>query len=56
MSPKTIHFKSKRGYQKWLAFGHLHHVFHGKENVVIAGHKHKVEHSFHRSINKRLKL
>lgn len=41
---KTLHFKSKEAYQKWLAYGHIHHAFHGKKEIVIHGHHHKVYH------------
>lgn len=41
---KTAHFKSVAAYDRWLAYGHIHHKFHGKENVVIAGKHHKVIH------------
>lgn len=38
------HFKSKAGYRKWLAYGHIHHVFHGRQKVYIGGRLHKVKH------------
>lgn len=44
---KTLHFKSKKNYLKWVAFGHIHHVFKGKGtgvNVKIHGHYHKIKH------------
>jgi len=41
---KTIKFKSTAGYHKWLAFGHMHNVMHGKKRVKIAGKAHKVSH------------
>jgi hypothetical protein len=43
--PKTVHFSSKAGYQKWLAYGHIHKRFHGCMKIVIGGHTHKVKHS-----------
>ena len=44
--PKSIlHFKSKAGYKKYLAFGNIHHVFHGGKPIIyIHGKKHKVHH------------
>ena len=42
-----IHFKSKVGYRKWLAYGHMHVKGFGKkhrEKIVIAGKPHKVKH------------
>lgn len=42
---KTVHFKTNRAYHKWLAYGHIHNAFHGREKIVIAGHKHHVEHT-----------
>ena len=41
---KTVNFKSKAAYERWLAFGHIHGKFHGKEKVTIRGKPHKVEH------------
>lgn len=46
---KTLHFKSKKGYKKWLAYEHIHHVGkrHRKGNyprVRIHGRPHKVKH------------
>lgn len=44
---KTLHFKTKKGYQKWLAHGHIHGDFkrvEGNMKIVIAGHPHKVKH------------
>lgn len=42
--PHTLHFKTKKGYHKWLAFGHIHRVFKRRkgEKIVIRGRKHKV--------------
>lgn len=40
----AVNFKSKGAYQKWLAYGHMHNAFHGKEKVKIAGKVHKVQH------------
>jgi len=42
---KTIHFKKKSGYKKWLAYGHMHKVFKGKKRVTIGGKSHKVQHA-----------
>jgi hypothetical protein len=44
---KTLHFKSKSGYQKWLAYGHMHGAFKkvpGHQKIVIHGKSHKVKH------------
>jgi len=45
---KTLHFKSKKDYQKWLAYNYVHNKKQmGKpphETVYIRGKKHKVEH------------
>jgi hypothetical protein len=45
MKRKTVNFKSKAGYERWLAYGHMHSLFHGVENVTIRGKKHVVKHS-----------
>jgi hypothetical protein len=45
MSPKAVNFKSKEGYRKWLAFGHIHKKFHGKQKVTIRGKPHTVKHT-----------
>lgn len=42
---KTLHFKSKAAYSRYLAYGHIHKKFHGCKNIVIGGHVHKVRHS-----------
>jgi len=44
---KTVHFKSKAGYKRWVAYGHIHNKFKGGagERVVIAGRPHRVRHS-----------
>ena len=44
--PKILRFKSKSGYMKYLAFGHLHGVFTEKvrPKIIISGHLHKVKH------------
>lgn len=42
-----MHFKTKKGYQNWLAYGHIHGVFEetpGHQRVTIGGKPHKVEH------------
>jgi len=41
---KTMNFKSKAAYKKWLAYGHMHKVFHGKTAVKIKGQAHRVKH------------
>jgi hypothetical protein len=43
----TLHFKSKTGYRKWLAAGHIHGYFAktpGHQKIVIRGKPHKVKH------------
>jgi hypothetical protein len=44
---KTLNFKSKGGYKKWLAYGHMHvpDFGKGKQRIKIAGKTHKVKHS-----------
>ena len=45
---KTLHFKSKAGYRRWLAFGHIHGQFKrtpGNKKIVIRGKAHKVKHT-----------
>ena len=45
---KKMHFKSKKAYEKWLAYGHIHGVFEeapGDVEVYIRGKKHKVKHT-----------
>lgn len=42
-----MRFKDKTGYQKWLAFGHMHSVFEhtpGNQQIFIKGKRHKVNH------------
>ena len=44
---KVMHFKSKKSYKKWLAYGHIHGVFEetpGHVKVYIRGKRHKVKH------------
>lgn len=44
----TKNFQTKEAYHKYLAYGHIHHVFEdtpGNQQIKIAGHKHKVKHS-----------
>jgi len=39
-----LHFKSKKGYDKYVAFLHMHDIPHKHHNkVIIAGHAHKVK-------------
>jgi len=41
------HFKTRKDYQKWLAFGHIKGVFEatpGTQKVYIGGKLHKVKH------------
>jgi len=45
----TLNFKTKAGYRKWLAFGHIHKVFKktpGHQKITIRGKPHKVFHGF----------
>jgi hypothetical protein len=44
---KTLHFKSKAAYQRWLAHGHISGKFKetpGHQKIVIRGKPHKVKH------------
>lgn len=43
---KTLHFKSKAGYDRWLAYGHMHKLFDvpGNQNIMIRGKPIKVKH------------
>lgn len=43
---KEMHFKNKEGYNKWLAYGHIHHEFTeiSQPKVFIHGKLHKVKH------------
>jgi hypothetical protein len=43
----TLHFKSKTGYHKWLAFGHMHGAFKvkGNQKIFIRGRPVIVKHS-----------
>ena len=41
---KYEHFKSKKGYEKYLAFIHMHNIPHKHhQKVIIAGKPHKVK-------------
>lgn len=40
----TVNFQNEEKYRKWIAYGHIHHKFTGKEKVSIAGKPHKVNH------------
>jgi len=45
---KSMNFKSKADYQKWLAFGHMHGAFKktsGNTPVKIKGKTKKVKHN-----------
>ena len=47
MRTATKRFRSKEGYRKWLAYGHIHNKFAevpGHQMIIIAGKKHKVKH------------
>lgn len=42
---KTLHFKSRNAYRKWLDFKHIHLPrSKGNDKIVIAGKPHKVKH------------
>lgn len=51
----TRNFKSKAGYARWLAYGHIHGVMHGEKlhypAVKIGGHIHKVAHHMHKHLH-----
>lgn len=40
-----LHFKSKAGYERNLAYRHLHNVPDTADKVVVAGKEHRVKHS-----------
>lgn len=40
----VLHFKSKAGYKKYLAYGHIRNLFHGRKRIYIRGKFHKVIH------------
>jgi len=44
MKKKTIHFKNKEAYRKWLSYGHMHKKFHGRKRITIGGKAHRVKH------------
>lgn len=41
----TLHFKSKSGYMRNLAYRHIHGIPDTATDVVVAGKAHKVKHS-----------
>lgn len=41
----TLHFASKEGYRKNLAYRHIHGIPDTATDVVVAGKEHKVKHS-----------
>lgn len=48
MAKKGMNFKSKAGYKKWLAFGHMSGVFAktpGNTPVKVKGKTRKVKHT-----------
>lgn len=51
------HFKSKEAYRKNLAYRHIHGIPYTATSAVVAGKRHKVDHSGdspqRRAINKR---
>jgi len=44
MSPE-LHFKSKEGYRKNMAYRHIHDIPDTASTVVVAGKRHTVKHS-----------
>lgn len=44
---RTLHFQDVGSYHRWLAFGHIHHKFHGKAHIMIRGKHHAVVHKTH---------
>lgn len=45
MAKKTLNFRSREAYSKWLAFKHIHLPrTKEKDRVTIAGKPHKVKH------------
>jgi len=46
LKQKTMNFKSKKGYKKWLAYGHMHVKGFGKTpiGIKIGGKSHTVKH------------
>lgn len=58
--PKTLHFKSKRDYERWLKYiwsnPRMRKKYAGKEphkNIVIRGKRHKVKHPKRRHLKHR---
>ena len=46
MARKTIHFKNKRDYDKWLAYIHEHKLEkHDDARIIIDGKTHRVHHT-----------
>lgn len=41
---EDVNFKDEGAYKRWLAYGHMHGDFHGKEPVSIGGAEHHVNH------------
>ena len=53
---KAMHFRSKKAYRKWLAYGHIHGIFEktpGHVKVYIRGRPHRVKHTRKRRRRKR---
>ncbi len=53
-----LHFKTKAGYKKWLAYGHIHGDFakvKGNKEIYIAGKKHTVDHVLGTNVGKLMK-
>lgn len=50
----TEHFKSKEAYRKSRAYTHIHGIPTHAVDVVVAGKKHKVDHSGKKKSKKRM--
>lgn len=45
---RTLHFRSKAAYRKWVAYGHIHKLFEttpGSQRPLIRGKAHRVKHA-----------
>lgn len=49
----AINFKSKAAYKRYLAYGHIHDKFHGKQAVTIRGKAHKVQHATSKKMGRK---
>jgi len=53
---KSMNFRSKEAYRKWLAYGHIHGIFRrtpGHVRVYIRGKPHRVKHVKHSRRSRR---